>query len=261
MIGVLVSLAIAAREVSVSYGDALLEAMHKRYPEISGAHISATSPQGTAITLDRHWAGIAQSSVKQALFDATGNEIGTLVVESRCASIANVEKIQSELSRRIYSSSSLAERDPLVAGSVRAAYGQAMIEEALDRDPGLITLAFHVTAPGAKVNTIVASSFGRIGKPGDSDDEQVIREGTTRREVTNDGRRVAIELPLLDAHGNVIGALSTSFRSGTGTDAHQLEKRAIALRDSLARRTQSLKALFRPATASRQVRSLRSCHP
>jgi hypothetical protein len=53
--------------------------------------------------------------------------------------------------------------------------------------------------------------------------------------------------------------LSTSFKLAPGNGADQIELRAISLRDRLARRTRSLKALFRPATASRQVRTLRGC--
>lgn len=49
-------------------------------------------------------------------------------------------------------------------------------------------------------------------------------------------------------------------RMGLGTNPDQLENRAGLLRDALARHTPSLKALFRPATVSRQVRTLNACH-
>ena len=120
--------------------------------------------------------------------------------------------IASEISRRIYSSASLSEPAPFVAGAPLAPSAQALIEDAINRDPLLITLAFHVTPPWAQTNSIVASSFGRIGKVADADDERVMREGATLRELTNGGKRLAIELPLLDARGRVVGALSTSFR-------------------------------------------------
>jgi hypothetical protein len=260
MIGLLIGLTAAASGAGTSYGESLLDATHMSHPELSGAQITATNAQGPVIALNRSWPGRSRSSAKRTLFDANGNEIGELTLYSRCARTSEADRIASELSQRIYSSGSLAEPDPFVGGAVRAPMGQAMIEAALERDRGIITLAFHVTPPGASANMIVASSFGRIGKPGDSDDEQVIREGKTLREITNNGKRVAIELPLRDARGRAIGALSTSFRLEPGTDADQAEKRAVVLRDSLARRTPSLKALFRPATVSRQVRGLRTCH-
>ena len=260
MIGLLIGLTAAASGASTSYGESLLDAMHKRHPQLGGAQITATNGQGPVIALNRLWRGRSRSSAKRALFDANGNEIGMLTLHSRCERVSDADRIESELSRRIYSPGSLGEPDPFVGAAVRAPAGQALIEAALQRDPGIITLAFHVIPPGAKVNMIVASSFGRIGKPGDSDDQRVVREGKTLRELTNNGKRVAIELPLLDARGRVIGALSTSFRLEPETDADQAEKRAVVLRDSLARRTPSLKALFRPATASRQVGGLRTCH-
>lgn len=258
MIGLLIGLTGAVSAANATYGQGLLDRLHHRYPEITGLHITTRGDQRPVTALDRSWSGPTRSTEKRALFDAMGNELGTLSLQSRCPRIANADKIESELSRRIYSIGSLVEPDPFVAGAIRAPIGQAMIDSALESDPALITLAFHVTPPGSKLNMIVASTFGRIGKPGDEDDDQVVREGKNLREITNNGKRVAIELPLLDAKGHVIGALSTSFRSEAG-NPDQLERRAVVLRDALARRTPSLKALFRPATVSRQVGALHSC--
>ena len=196
---------------------------------------------------------------KRALLDANGNKIGTIVLGSRCSSFTDADDVATELSRRIYSPASLTEPDPFVAGAIRAPIAQAMIDDAMDHDPSIITLAFHVTPPGRTTNSIVASSFGRIGKVADSDDLRVIRDGTTVREITNSGKRLAVELPLLDSRQHIIGALSTSFRLESGSGEDQIEKRAVALRDALARATPSLKVLFRPATASRQVGALRTC--
>lgn len=260
MIGLLIALAAGASAATVSYGESLLDAMHKRHPELSGAQITLSGGYGSAITINRRWRGRSRSSERRPLLDANGNEIGALTLVSRCRRLSDADKLRSDLSRRIYSSGSLIEANPLVAGAVPAPFGQRMIDAALERDPDVITLAFHLAPPGTNSNMIVASSFGRIGKPGDSDDERVIREGKTLREVTNNGKRIAIELPLLDMQGTVIGALSTSFKSEPGMDPGQLEQRAILLRNSMARRTSSLKALFRPATVSRQVGSLPLCH-
>ena len=258
MIGFLIGLTAAVSAVNATYGLSLLDRLHHRYPQITGLQIKTTGDQGPVTSLDRTWSGPSRSREKRVLLDAMGNEIGTLSLESQCARIENADKIRSELSRRIYSIGSLGEPDPFVAGAIRAPSGQAMIDAALEGDPALVTLAFHVTPPGSKLNVIVASSFGRIGKPGDADDDQVVRQGKTLREITNNGKRVAIELPLLDARGHVIGALSTSFRLEAG-NADQMENRAVMLRNALARRTPSLKALFRPATVSRQVGALNTC--
>ncbi len=249
-----------ASGMNSSYGEGLLDAMHERHPEISSAQINAIGREGAPITLVRRWSARSKSGGQRALFDANGNGIGSLVLYSRCTRFNNGDVIGSELARRIYSAASLADPDPFVPGAVRALAGQAMIDDALERDPEIVTLAFHVTPPGGSTNSIVASSFGRIGKPADFDDQQVMKEGKTIREFTNNGKRVAIELPLLDFHGHIIGALSTSFRLEPGVHEDQIEKRAVALRDSLSSFTPSLKALFRSATVSRQVGTLGTCH-
>lgn len=259
MNGAIIALISAAAGMSASYGESLLDAMHLRHPEISGARILVTTGDAVPVTIDRRWSNWPKTVVKRPLRDANGNEIGTVIFQSRCSRLANAGVVATELSRRIYTSASLTEPDPFVAGAMRAPAAQAMIDDALSHDPLIITLAFHVTPPGQAINSIVASNFGRIGKPADSDDAAVMQEGKTRREITNNGRRVAIELPFLDSHRQTIGALSTSFKLGLGDDTDQMESRAISLRDGLARRIRSLKALFRPATASRQVGTLRAC--
>jgi hypothetical protein len=259
MIGLAIGLIAAATGPNATYGETLLDAMHRRHPEMSAAHIEASDNKGSA-ALSRRWDGPSRSSQTEKLFDANGNEIGALLLSSRCSRLGNADRVERELARRIYSAASLAEPDPFVAGAIRAPWGQDLIDEAIERDPRIITLALHVTPPGSSLNTIVASSFGRIGKPADSDDQSVIHEGKARREVTNQGKRVAVELPLLDARGHIIGALSTSFSAVPGSGEDEPEKRAVSLRDSFARRTTSLKALFRSVTASRQVRALPSCH-
>ena len=249
----------AAVATSSSYGESLLDAMHGRHPEIGAAQMVVTTGDEAPITIDRRWNSRPKTAVKRILLDANSNEIGTVIFQSRCPRLPNAGFLAAELSRRIYTLASLTEPDPFVTGATRASAAQAMIEEALRHDPSIITLAFHVTPPGRTINSIAASSFGRIGKLADVDDERVMREGTTLREMTNGGNRLAIELPLLDMRGRTVGALSTSFRIDPKTDPDSIAKRAVALRDSFARKIPSLKALFRPATASRQVRGLRDC--
>lgn len=249
----------AALGASASYGESLLDAMHRRHPEISAAQIHAVDAQGASMELNRRWSGRSRASQELRLLDATGDVIGTVVLQSSCVTFSNAHQIANELARRIYVPAVLAEPDPFAAGAVSAPAAQALIDRALDRDPTIVTLAFHVEPPSASRNTIVASSFGRIGKPADADDEQVVRQGKTRQEITNGGKRVAIELPLLDSHGQIIGALSTSFKLDPGDDPNRVDKRAVALRDLFARRIPSLKALFRSATVSRQVGKLKTC--
>lgn len=261
MIGAGIGLIAAISGAGISYGQNLLDTLHRRDPRLTAATMTAARPQGPPLILSRRWSGHSKSSASRTLFDASGKAIGTIVFETRCPQLHNGDDLASEVSRRIYSAGSLTEPSPFIAGVIRAPRAQAMIDDALDKDPSIITLAFHVTPPGQRVNAIVASSFGRIGKPADSDDLGVIEQNRTVRETTNVGERLAIELPLLDSRKRIIGALSTSFRMAEEEDAERIEKRAVALRDSLSRQTPSISALFRPITVSRQVRALPACRP
>lgn len=244
----------------LTYGETLLDATHSRYPELVSARITVSSNVPRPITAQRHWGRRFGKNESRLLWDANGNNIGTIELHLICSSTAIADRVASELSRRIYSAASLSDPDPFVATANRAPTAQAMIDLALDRDPTIITLAFHVTPPRGTINSIVASNFGRIGKPADLDDLGVIKEAKIVQEVTNNGKRLAIELPLLDSRRRVIGALSTSFRLEPGFGTEQIETRAIALRDSLSKQTPSIAALFNPTTASRQVKRLRACH-
>jgi hypothetical protein len=256
LIGALIA---GAGSQGVSYGESLLDSTHARHPALTSVQIEVTDGQRRFTAITRAWGGRARSRDTQTLSDANGNQIGKVTIVTRCANPTRSSAIAAEISRRIYSSASLSESAPFVAGAALAPSAQALIEDAINRDPQLVTLAFHVTPPLAQTNSIVASSFGRIGKLADADDERVMREGATLRELTNGGKRLAIELPLLDARGRTVGALSTSFRIDPKADLESIAKRAVALRDLLASEIPSLKALFRPATASRQVRGLHDC--
>jgi hypothetical protein len=168
-----------------------------------------------------------------------GHPIGTLTVVpgSRATETA------AWLSRRIYVAGNLAEPDPFVASARHAPRADALVEKMLGRFPDLVTLALHVAPPGGN-NIIAASSFGRIGKPGDKDDRHVERDGVVLREVTDGATRLAVELPLLDRAGHSIGALSTSFSVPAGSDPQMRYVRAVAVRDALARLIPSRTALF-----------------
>jgi hypothetical protein len=223
----------AAHTVGPRYGDTLLGEAAQR----SGAalHIDARGKDGVPIAIGP----VAAGGVAVPLADAMGHPIGTLTVTpaARAAAVA------AWLSRRIYVAGNLAEPDPFVAGVVRVPRADALVEKMLGRFPDLVTLALHVAPPGGG-NIIVASSFGRIGKPGDGDDRHVEEDGAVLREVTDGGRRLAVELPLLDRAGRIIGALSTSFAVPPGSDPQTRYARAVAVRDTLALHIPAREALF-----------------
>jgi len=71
---------------------------------------------------------------------------------------------------------------------------------------------------------IVASNVGRIGKKADAEDLKVIRAGETLAKVNKNGDRFEVELLLLDASGNPIGALAIVFRTSQATTRHSSRK-------------------------------------
>ena len=221
-----------------TYGDTLIATIVARRPDIVAIRIDATGKGGKPIHVA--WGAEDGASSSAPLTNAVGEPIGTITVRARRP--IDITPVVRLAARRIYLADNLAELDPFVPGATRAPRAQALVDAMIDAYPDLVTLAMHVALPGHE-NTIVASNFGRIGKPADQDDADVIANGAVRREVTNDGRRLAVELPMLDARRRVIGALSTSFTMKDARDEARVLARAVALRDALARRVLSIAAL------------------
>ncbi|MDB5679510.1 MAG: TonB-dependent siderophore receptor [Sphingomonas bacterium] len=221
-----------------TYGDTLLASVAAKHRGIASIRIDATGKGARRITVTRgKESGVSATA---PLSNAVGEPIGSFTITSKRKVAAG--PIAAELARRIYVADNLIEPDPFVVGASRSPRAQALVDAMIDRFPDLVTLAMHVALPG-KENTIIASNFGRIGKLADGDDADVIARGTIRKEVTNGGRRLAVELPMLDAGGRAIGALSTSFTMATPADEARAYARAIAVRDALAARIPLLAAL------------------
>ena len=223
---------MSAATASQAYGDSLLASELRRHPQLKYAKVILENPvKGEFQVGNRPARG---SQIVLPLANALGNQIGTVVFAmARRSKKSDAAKIASDISRHIYSASGLTEADPFVPGAVRSAKAQQLIERELKREPSLVTIAFHVALPGRE-NQIIASNFGRIGKLADADDRRVIATSTVLQEVTNGGKRFAVELPMLDRSGRTIGALSTSFSSTPGgqQDAYQS---ALRVRQDLAR--------------------------
>ncbi|MDP9086401.1 MAG: hypothetical protein M3N02_06510 [Pseudomonadota bacterium] len=219
------------------YGEHLLRATLVRHPELSSitvtvdgeAPVAVGNSDGPAITVP--------------LVTAMREPIGRLVLTARRQlDRGSGARISAELSRRLYVAANLVEPDPFVPGSAASPVAQSLVDQALASEPDLVTIAMHVAPPGLG-NRIIASSFGRIGKAGDADDERIIATGIPAREITNGSKRAAVELPLLDRRRRTIGALSLSFALTAGLDQSRAFDRAVMLRDRLARRIPSLATL------------------
>jgi hypothetical protein len=125
---------------------------------------------------------------------------------------------------------------PLRAQLPIKSYGQELVDQVVARNPGILVVVMHVTPPKSSDNVIIASNIGRIGKLGDDDDLRVIRTEEPNLEVARDGRRFEVELVLRDITGGNVGALGLVFPYKIGDSKATLEKKAIEIRDGLAKR-------------------------
>lgn len=222
----------------MTYGDTLLARTMARHPEISGIAITVHGSRGDIAVQ----AGTPSPAPSLPLLDAMGEAVGTVAVSFRAPGDAGA--IASEMARMIYTADNIGEADPFVAGAHRSMAAQRLVDAEIEGHPRLVTLAMHVALAG-QGNQIIASNFGRIGKAADKDDAHVIADGAILKEVTNGGRRLAVELPMHDAAGRTIGALSTSFTvdAAGGQDAAAAE--ANTVRDEIAQHVATLDALDR----------------
>lgn len=196
------------------YGDRLLATEFGRHPELRCAAIDLDPPSKAHFQVGTRRA--SRHAVALELADGVGERIGTLTLGFRQQPEKHEgAKIATEISRHVYTAALFAEPDPFVADASTSRLGHALVERELKGDPNLVTVALHVALP-AQPNEIIASNFGRIGKAADADDRHVVADSAILQEETNAGRRLAVELPLLDRKNRVIGALSTSFLIGPG---------------------------------------------
>jgi len=125
-------------------------------------------------------------------------------------------------------------------------YAQQLVDEAVAANPGLLVIAMHVSPPGMATYPIIASNIGRIGKVADEDDMRVIETGKTNLEVAHGGTRFEVELAMRDVAGETIGALGLVFPYRQGDNKSALEKKAIAIRDRMAKRILNSASLVEP---------------
>lgn len=153
--------------------------------------------------------------------------------------------IRDQLRRHILTLKNLFDPFPFVADAPPVdTLAQKLVDETLAAHPRLLVIGMHVTPPGGRQNVIVASNFGRIGKPGDSDDMSVVTSGKPKLEVNADGKRFEVELWLLDRAGTSVGAISFVFPYTPGENQRALLRRAETLRDALRPRIASVAALM-----------------
>lgn len=115
-------------------------------------------------------------------------------------------------------------------------YGQHLVQQAIATHKDVVVMVMHVTPPGGKQNVIVASNIGRLGKPADEDDQQVLSSGEPKLSVNKTGDRFEVLEPLKDVGGESIGVLGVVFPYHQGDDQQARRAQAEAIRDHLALR-------------------------
>src|SRR5260370_35087597 len=109
----------------------------------------------------------------------------------------------------------------------------------------------HVKPPqGGTDYPIIASNIGRIGKPADDDDMQVITTGKTSLEVNREEDRFEVKLPLQDVTGTTIGALGVIFPYTRSARQPALQRQAEPIRDGCRARIPSSAKLFEPGVVT-----------
>ena len=191
--------------------------------------------------------GGGRFEVELVLRDVAGTNIGALGLvfpfkngDDKEALEKTAIGIRDGLARRILNSASLVELHPYEPLATTKTHAQKLVDGMLSKHPEIISLAMHVTRPKAKENIILASNFGRIGKKADADDMKVISSGQPIVGVSGEGKRYGVELPLHNAAGQTIGALSVGFRYKSGDDAKAFLSKAEQLRAELKTQIPSL---------------------
>jgi hypothetical protein len=135
---------------------------------------------------------------------------------------------------------------PVYAQIPLKSYGQELVDEVIRKNLGLLVVVMHVTPPKSPDNVITASNIGRIGKLADEDDMRVINTEKTNLEVAHNGKRFEVELVLRNVTGGNVGALGLVFPYKAGDSKAALEKKAIKIRDDLAKRILNAGNLVEP---------------
>ena len=137
-------------------------------------------------------------------------------------------------------------------------YAQELVDRTVAQHPDLRTIAIYATPPKTSASLVLASNIGLIGTAAGSEDADVATSGKTRV-VETANKRLEIELPLHDLAGLTVGTLALTWTNPGAGGRAALEKKAAAIRDSLARRVLNTANLLDPypyvATATTRSRA------
>ncbi|WP_233151870.1 hypothetical protein [Pelomonas sp. KK5] len=154
--------------------------------------------------------------------------------------------------RQVAAAASLALMTLLPAAPVHAqqvpvkTYAQELVDRTVAQHPDLRAVVMHVTPPKSATNVIIASSIGRIGKPADANDMEVMTTGRTRVSMDPGNKRIEVDLALRDVGGEIVGVLALVWRYPVGGNHAEFERSANVIRDAMAKRILNVATLMDP---------------
>lgn len=183
------------------------------------------------------------------LHEINGNNIGALRLlfalhagGDKSAVEKAAIRIRDAMARRILSAESLVEPHPLDPAATTKTHAQKIVEQVYARHRDLNLIGMHVKTPEREHHTIIASTFGRIGKKTD-EEWAALGNGKIGTEVKAKGKRFGVQLPLADASGKAIGAMTIGYPLKPSDDKDALVTKAIAVRDEIQALIPSLQSL------------------
>jgi len=137
--------------------------------------------------------------------------------------------------------------EPMGKAADNHIFAQTLVNDTMAQNPDLVILGLHGIAPGAKEETMLASTLDRIGEKDDDEDLVVVKEQeiVLARSLTEPWK-FKVHLPLKDASGKIVGLAAVIFKYQEGKDETYYCGRALAVRDSIAKRMPSFEDLFKP---------------
>jgi iron complex outermembrane receptor protein len=201
--------------------------------------------------------GEQNAEVELLLFDIYQQPIGTVEMtfpytpgSDRDVLVHVAAQYRDEIARRILDLGSLVEPAQLDPRLSTNTYAQYLVDDTLAANPGIEVIALHVgtprTGPGYP---IIASNIGRIGKPADESDLEVIKSGKPHSTVDAKGRRFESKVALKDASGATLGEVAIIFPYRLISNADTLQGLAERIAAGLAARIASAAQLDGPYPA------------
>jgi hypothetical protein len=148
---------------------------------------------------------------------------------------AEAGAIRDYLRRRTLDSVNLTDPYPYDSHFEGNTYGQHVVDETLSLHKDLLVLGLHASPTENSASVILASNFGRIGKPDDAGDLKIVATEQTQSLVTKAGNRCNFGLPLHDILGHTIGLITVAYAYADGDNQTALLARAVGVRDEVSR--------------------------